>query len=271
MMRWLLMPMPGQPLEPCRCEPRHRTAATSGRRTATISDWDRWVLAHHMSFMIWRLIAESIRQSLQDQTASARSLVQAADLFNAYTGLLLYGASCSPAHYAAVIRPRMAAAHPAFSGTWARDFEQVTALLRQSPPPAGSELRGAVHLNRIVHRLIAKRLVPEGASLLRESGHVRDAVTDEDRDLFDRVFLTTRQSVCRERFASQLSHRARVVADDVARRPLRIDYDWPGIDTVQDAMPDYMERLRWSADEFAASAVNNAAGQPPVTLAGADA
>jgi hypothetical protein len=57
---------------------------------------------------------------------------------------------------------------------------------------------------------------------------VGEAVTDDERDLFDKVFRMTRQGVCRERFVGQLNERTGVVADDVARRPPRVDCDWPG-------------------------------------------
>jgi hypothetical protein len=247
----LLLPMPAQPLDECRCEPRHLGTPLCDRPTSAISTWDRWVLAHHASFTVWRLTAEYLRLAQPRRPASSLWLARAADLFDIYSCLLLYGASCSLEEYATIIRPGMAAAHPGFSGTWARDFEYISGLLRQYPPSTDSDLKRAVRFNRLVHGLVAKRLVPDGASLLRESGHVEDTVTDAERDLFDDVFRTVRRSICREHFTSQVIGCADAIGDDVRTRQLCADYAWPGVNAVQNSIHAYLHHLRWIAQDFA--------------------
>ncbi|MDR6593482.1 L-tyrosine 3-hydroxylase [Saccharothrix longispora] len=201
--------------------------------------WYRWMLGHHVAVCVWRLLCDHLPEAPANPAAGE----VVADLYDAYSALLLYSGSCSPQTYATVIRARMKARHPAFSGTWARDYEQVSELLGRFRPFAGERVKRALKTNRLVHMTVAKRLVPQGKSLLRESGMDPTRTVDTDRDRFDEFFGVDRAEVCRDEFADQLADRVRLVLDDLAARPDPVRYDNADVSRLQAELPDLLDRL----------------------------
>jgi hypothetical protein len=131
----------------------------------------------------------------------------------------------------------MARADPAFSGRWARDYEDIPRLLRavrQAQPAALlSDLLTACKANQVVHVAVAKRLVSDGPSLLRLNGRDRnDEVTDRERDIFDAFFLVERAEVCRQAFTATLVGLCTLMLSDLAERPLGNSCTTPGPSTA---------------------------------------
>jgi hypothetical protein len=97
---------------------------------------------------------------------------------------------------------------PSFSGTWARDYERVLDLVRRVSPAPRCAFSVAYRTMRTIHMSQAKRLVPDGASLLKAAGrHGANETTDLERELFDRFFLTERKAGCGCSFRVQLVRR----------------------------------------------------------------
>ncbi|MFR9727857.1 hypothetical protein ACL03H_01425 [Saccharopolyspora sp. MS10] len=181
--------------------------------------WYRWVVGHHAAFCVWRLLDHE----LERLTEGEGSIAQASMLYDVYSALFTYAGSCTPTQYAEVARARMKAKHPAFSGTWARDYERIPALTRQVnetyAPHTVAPLRKAARDNHLVHRALAMRLVPQGGSLLQDAGKAAEP-TDTERDLLDELFLTVRGPSCPAAFAAQTVRRVTRIGRDLATHGL---------------------------------------------------
>ncbi|MER5339324.1 hypothetical protein ABT030_03065 [Streptomyces mirabilis] len=186
---------------------RHRTPHDPDDRARY-----RWIVGHQTAFGVWQLKGAVLRALAHSDNAPQRLVAQAAQLYDVYSALFLYTGSCSAERYAATVRPDMTARHPAFSGEWARDHEAIPGLLSavraRHPREAIAALTQAARRNQQVHIAVARKLVPDGASLLatagREPGTGR---TDAERDLYDDHFKVRRQAVCRPSFDAQLVRR----------------------------------------------------------------
>ncbi|WP_308013988.1 O-methyltransferase [Streptantibioticus parmotrematis] len=190
-----------------------------------------------MSFGVWRLICGSLSGALAGADL-------AAELFDVYSALLLYSGSCTSQVYADAIRPRMMSCHSAFSGTWSRDYELVRTLL--GPPLSrnrGTRLAVAVQFNRLVHMSVAKRLVPTGNSLLRDSGKAGVPPTDDERALFDLFFSTRRVSTCSVDFRTQMIERTDLILSDLAAQPVTTRHGRADLDRFQMGLRGKFERL----------------------------
>ena len=227
----LRLPMPGQPLaepgpaevggsgpatEPAVSAPVARVAADDADRA-----FYRWMIGHHVTFGVWRMLADLLAGASRTGSLSEAGTARAAWWYDCYSALLLYAGSCTPEVYAQSVRPRMAAKHPAFSGLWARDHEWVAHLLGELSPPRGGVLRQALRRNRLVHMTVAQMLVPEGASLFKgHGGRAGNSVTDGERDLFDEFFLVRRGVVTRSDFAAAMLSRLVAIQDDLVANPI---------------------------------------------------
>src|SRR5262249_26463326 len=106
-----------------------------------------------------------------------------------------------------------------------------------------SRLKRAVRFNRLVHMTVAKRLVPSGGSLRRESGNEDSVTTDAERDLLDAFFLTERTPVCRHGFAEQLTRRIILTLTDLAINPVPAHYGREEINRFQAELAGHVEPL----------------------------
>jgi L-tyrosine peroxygenase len=252
----LILPWPAEPIASCDdCGDGHDdiTVLEVSLRSAQLPPagerhraWYRWLHGHQLVFCVWRLLSETLAPSAVGAAIDETALDQAADLFDAYAALLVYTGSCTPSVYRDVIRPRMVAADPAFSGTWARDYEHVLAMLGRLVMQPASPLSQAVRRNRIVHMAVAKRLVPTGRSLLRDAKHrPTETVTDTDRRKFDDFFLTRRAPTCRPIFASQSIHRIARVLHDVDSYPIAVWHERRQASVTQDQLAYRLRKLAW--------------------------
>ncbi|WP_410604761.1 L-tyrosine 3-hydroxylase [Amycolatopsis sp. lyj-90] len=258
----LWLPMPSARFAPCdgvSCRRQDSTqnvlvlrSGPSTTESAETLAWRRWLLGHHASFVVWRLICRALSESTghggcDPDTSSAvhRKITATAELFDVYSALLLYSGSCTTQVYADVIRPRMIACHPAFSGTWSRDYEKVRELLQPPLPECepGARLKRAVRFNRLVHISVAKRLVPEGNSLLRDAGRVGSPPENDERELFDAFFRTRRAGICVHEFVDQLIVRTELILADLAAYPIFTRYGRDDLDRFQGGLRDHFDRL----------------------------
>jgi hypothetical protein len=155
---------------------------------------------------------------------TAALVEQAVRLFDAYSLLLLYSGSCTPDRYASTVRVDMMAADPAFSGEWAADYRAIPTLLRRirvtHPDTAAVTLTRAARFNHRVHMSVARRLVPDGVSLLKQASYSARGTTAAENSVFDDYFLVRRARVCEHTFTAQAIRRLLLVSDDIAAHGL---------------------------------------------------
>jgi L-tyrosine peroxygenase len=213
---------------------RMLSTVCSGYRTEpTMTDaelkqlfWFRWITGHHMSFIIWRLLAEDLRRLDTDDGDRPALSAAITEYVRGYNAMLLYTGSSTRAIYNDTIRPSMYRVHPAFSGTWSADYAAVRGLLRgRKVPPvaaAGSdELLRQIKLGQQIHIGVASKLVVGGRSLLQDL--VDDPAAPHPRAwsaLFDCYFLTMRAPVSGRQLLAQLLRRSKAVAIDLATNGL---------------------------------------------------
>lgn len=221
----LRMPMPGTELIPCATGCYQVPIEIGAPEDPVDLAVHRWFLGHHGAFLVWRFLTDSLDRLIREPDSQ---LVRLAALgYDAYSVMLAYSGSCSREVYEDVIRPLMMSFDPAFSGRWARDYEPVPGLLRQARTalgPAAEPLSTASKANLLAHMEVMRRLVPDGPSLLRESGRTCMPTTDAERARFDEFFLVSRENVCVSRYRA---HRAAVFAAigrDLVNLPLRPEY-----------------------------------------------
>jgi hypothetical protein len=159
----LRTPMPRAPFLPDGCGVCASVDADSLPSAPSFADPDdiatyRWWLGHQATFCVWRLLSTSLALLAEGERSPEETVAaatHAAQMYDVYSVLLLYAGSCSPEVYSRVIRSEMARADPAFSGRWARDYEDIPRLfraVRQAQPAAFlSDLRMAYKANLVVH------------------------------------------------------------------------------------------------------------------------
>lgn len=188
--------------------------------------WFRWITGHHISFVIWRLLAglleklETGRCDPQETTAAVTEYVRA------YSAMLLYTGSATRQVYNDTIRPSMYRLHNTFSGTWSADFQAVRSLFRGRRLPAGvaaggDVLREEVRLGHQIHLGVASKLVVGGRSLLQQL--VDSPAAQQPRvwsSVFDCYFLTLRAPVTEDEVLAQLLRRCKAVATDLVTNGL---------------------------------------------------
>jgi hypothetical protein len=247
----LPLPMPGEPF----------TTGTGGlgQKLATgalcVPDTDaghahfRWLLGHQVAFCVWLRLADVLARMI-DEGVRKTLLDEAAQWYDRYAAMFVYAGSCGEPMYRKAVRTSMIAVHPGFSGVWARDYVRVLQLLHELHLPADSSLRCAVKRNRLVHMRIAKILVPEGESLLKESGHrsAGEAVREAE-DLFDRYFLVRRGAVGEDVFRGQAVRRAVAVLSDLEQHPIELPELAPAVAALPD---DIVTLVRETVSAFSA-------------------
>lgn len=215
----LVLPLPGAELPDCdhaRCADRLAAELAALRATLTAGPpagclppggaadrvRHRWLTGHHAAFTVWQALTRGLYAlAAAPEPAATRPVAWTTALYDVYSVLFLYAGSCTPEQYATLLRPELTAAHPAFSGAWARDHAPVPAALcaargRHRPAVLGP-LTAAVKDNRLVRTAVARRLVPGGTSLAREAGRSPGGLpTEAERALYDAHFRVERLPLC---------------------------------------------------------------------------
>lgn len=198
--------------------------------------WFRWIVGHHVSFILWRLIADALARLAAGDADRERLSEAVTHYVRCYGGMLLYTGSCDRVTYRDVIRPSMYRQHTMFSGTWAPDYAPVRSLFRgrNQPPVTESQARqlaGEVRLVGELHNGVAAKLVAGGRSLLQDA--VVAPGTMQPRRwgaLFDCYFLTLRAPVSHTEIVAQLLRRQKAVLLDLVTNglhPADVTHDLP--------------------------------------------
>lgn len=192
---------------------------TGSRGPARELFWFRWITGHQVSFILWRMMGRLLHDLICGNADPAAVLEPLRHHVRGYCAMLLYTGSCPRKIYEDVIRPSMQLRHPAFSGSWAPDFMPVKDLLREHRTaftglPGAEGLAEAVKLHKLIHGIIADRLVPSGQSLLQQSA-ARPRHMPVAHLLYDTYFLTVRAAITEDAVAAQLRRRLVAIARDV--------------------------------------------------------
>lgn len=198
--------------------------------------WFRWVTGHQLAFLYWKCLERCLDAWLncppKERRGAAVLLLRSTYLIQGYSAALLYTGSCPRGLYQGVIRRFMALFHKGFSGKWARDYRELPAMIKQVLEEAGNAgtdpgiikgLRQAFIDNHQVHYGLAKKLVPDGASLRKEfqegAGHTQ-SVRPEHQAMFDNFFLVRRTQVAVGDLAEALARRHHLIVQDIRRNGL---------------------------------------------------
>jgi hypothetical protein len=207
-----------------------RAPAGAGEPTDELY-WFRWITGHQVSFVIWRLMAQTLHGMRAGRIAQPAAVRALCHHVYGYTAMLLYTSSCPRQIYQDLIRPSMYRQHRGFSGGWAPDYQSVRGVFRgQSLDSVDSRMAGeldhAVRLCQTVHEGVGAKLVPDGRSLLRTSAASRRALDVRLPDirllgaLFDSYFMTLRAAVSTPDIVAQVLRRLDAVTHDVAMNGL---------------------------------------------------
>jgi hypothetical protein len=173
--------------------------------------WFRWMAGHQATFGIWLFLNEALTEP------DSLSLTWAAQLTDLYSAMLLYCGSMPIEAYTRMVRPAMIRHHPAFSGHWSSDYATILVKSKRAAPLA-AVYRAAVQLNRETHEFVARALVIDGVSLLRQH-RKSSAETPTDRNvtgtLFDSFFGTVRAPVTTAQVRKQTQERLLLIAADL--------------------------------------------------------
>lgn len=210
----------GRPAEHGEFDPLPPKPTTSDSEAAIY----RWFVGHRASILAWRILSDALH-AISSHSDSIDQEIELAELcYSAYSIILLYTSRLSAEAYNDVIRPRMFEFDPAFSGRWAADYAHIPELLRHTRSSASNEkidrLISASKLNLIAHTAVARKLVPNGVSLLRESGRSHQKVTRREQGLFDQFFGIERTTVCRDAVHEQMRQTFMAVVSDIQNSPL---------------------------------------------------
>jgi hypothetical protein len=185
--------------------------------------WFRWIVGHQTLFMVWRLLSDALRSDARGvprEFAAGGTVEELVDLCSA---LFLYSGSCSSATYLSLLRPAMEQHHPAFSGTWASDYQPIPAFIRLAM--AHDRISAAWRAHQRIHVALMQKLVPGQPSLLRKAGGKPSPVpTEAEASSFDSFFVVRRRrGLCRRGFAARLAHWLSRVAADIEEFGLYYD------------------------------------------------
>jgi hypothetical protein len=241
----LTMPSPGvtddDPVHPVRDTRSWRDYADAclqilrpGKAGGELTDelyWFRWITGHQVSFVIWRLMAQTLHDLRAGPVPQPPALQTLCSYVYGYTAMLLYTSSCPRQIYQDLIRPSMYRQHRGFSGGWAPDYRPVRDVLRGRPLAGvdgqmSGDLHQAVRFCQTVHEGVGAKLVPDGRSLLQASAasrHAHDICLPDTRllgALFDTYFMTLRAPVSTPDIVAQVLRRLIAVVHDVAMNGL---------------------------------------------------
>ncbi|GIJ29222.1 hypothetical protein Vqi01_43840 [Micromonospora qiuiae] len=183
--------------------------------------WFRWIVGHHISFVLWRLLAGALVRLAEGDPDNRTLTATVTEYVRAYSAMLIYTGSSTQAIYNEAIRPSMYRLHNTFSGTWSADYPAVRALFRGRRAPRGvtagaAELLREVRLSHQIHLGVASKLVVDGRSLLQHL--VDNPAANQPRmwaSIFDCYFLTVREPVTGHQVLAQLLRRCKAVAMDL--------------------------------------------------------
>ncbi|WP_421336869.1 hypothetical protein [Aeromonas veronii] len=176
--------------------------------------WNRWLISHHCSFLIWSIVIHKLNEREQ--------VDEAVSLLKAYSEILSYTRLIKPIEYEREIRPFMSAFWPGFSAVWSHEFQVLKGVINSisinGTASSLLKLKEVYKENHIEHMKTAKALVPEGKSLLQEikkAGAVISTSSEELNYVYDCMFLVKRAAVSIDDLHTQLKDRLNTLLNDV--------------------------------------------------------
>ena len=181
----------------------------------THASWNRWLISHHCSFLLWSLTIFSLE-------GSHKSISNATKYINCYSEILMYTRVISPEQYKSEIRPFMSSFWPGFSALWSYEFQRLKLYINHldsSSDPQGVEmLKSAFRFCHGNHMETAKTLVPGGRSLLsniKKSGKSINTPKAELNYVYDCLFLIKRSQASMNDLLIQLDSKLDILLSDV--------------------------------------------------------
>ena len=171
--------------------------------------WDRWLLSHHCSFLMWSSAIYALK---------TKGFHQAATYLLIYDEILTYTRIIDASDYDEQVRPMMATFWPGFSGVWSYEFQLLKSMVKDLPKsetclPVHKAFKRC-HQN---HLATAKSLVPQGRSLLQEikkAGKIQPASSESLNFVYDCLFLIQRKDVSPSDLELQVLAKFKVLIDD---------------------------------------------------------
>jgi hypothetical protein len=184
-------------------------------------NWNRWILSHHISFLMWALSVIEMDSIAADPAVIIQRMERVMLCTVAYGSMFQYARLIGSDNYARSIRPVMSQFYPGFSASWSADYplykQRILHLMRSPHPPFGSALKTPFMRSLREHLSTAKALVPEGPSLLQgvQGAHAREAsCSGLENFVYDSLFLICRTELSRDDVIGQLRARFSVLCDD---------------------------------------------------------
>lgn len=213
----------------------------------------RWVTGHQIMFMFWHILNKELVQT--SEVLDEEKLDHYIKIMDGCALVYEYTGSCTEDYYQRYIRPSMVLTHKAFSGYWAADYGRLPQLIRKVTQFSSSSeaikkrqnrLKEAYANSQKSHISVAKRLVPEGESLLKSAKNdgievTRDQIKAHHYRLYDFFFLVQRTPVSTAYFNRSLTRRIEMVYHDLTVCPL------PKLDFVGD---NHLQSLLDAADSM---------------------
>jgi hypothetical protein len=215
--------------------------------------WFRWVTGHQVVFIFWHLLGKELAYMETTGLDGARldccsRILQGGALIFEYAG------SCSQEYYHKYVRPFMALAHKGFSGRWSLDYEPLPQLVKRIMQANVNDLllkkyhlfKKSYSLHQRLHYRVAKRLVPEGGSLLQKGKNEGTALDEVQKHHYmrsDFFFLVDRTAVSCEQLEHTLWRRINAIQMDLHSHPL------PELPFITDNHLDILQRAAEAVSE----------------------
>lgn len=171
--------------------------------------WDRWLLSHHCSFLMW---------SLAIYAFNTKDFNKAANYLLIYDEILTYTRVINPIDYDEQVRPIMATFWPGFSAVWSYEFQLLKSMMKDLPKSETYlDLHQAFKRCHQNHLATAKSLVPQGRSLLQEikkAGKMQPTSSESLNFVYDCVFLIQRKDISPSDLELQVLAKFKVLIDD---------------------------------------------------------
>lgn len=190
--------------------------------------WFRWITGHQVILGLWNILGNELSHNVP--SSDEQSLNRCIQMFKASSVIFNYTGSCPHDFYHEKIRIFMSLFHGGFSGMWAADYRHIPRLIqkitRATTQPEmqaiQQELKKAYEDSHLTHIEVAKRLVPEGESLLKKAkkeGLKHKKIKKTHSMIYDCFFLIHRNSISKEVLIESLDRRVEAIVTDLEKTP----------------------------------------------------
>lgn len=208
--------------------------------------WFRWITGHQVILGLWNILGNELKSNIP--YIDEQSLNRCIQIFKASSVIFNYTGSCPHDFYHEKIRIFMSLFHGGFSGMWAADYRHIPRFIhkitRSTTNPENQSIQQALKTayenSHLTHIEIAKRLVPEGESLLKKAkkeGLKHKKIEQSHSMIYDCFFLIHRSSISKEALVESLERRVLAVITDLEKTPFSLPINNANsIETLQKTM-----------------------------------